>query len=114
MLNSKAMFFYLSSYYDAEKTDRYIANFAKKNKSSIKQNQFLKIYCFSFVGLIGSVGLSNLQFVDLNSGRNLFILGASLMAGLAISDWTNSHKDHIQTGIRFLKIFKFFTPERFL
>ena len=33
-------------------------------------------------GMIAAVGLSNLQFVDLNSSRNLFILGFSLFFGL--------------------------------
>ncbi len=33
-------------------------------------------------GLVAAVGLSNLQFVDLNSSRNLFILGFSLFFGL--------------------------------
>ena len=45
-------------------------------------------------GMITAVGLSNLQFVDLNSSRNLFILGFSLFFGLVSSnqciviDWT--------------------------
>ena len=34
-------------------------------------------------GLIAAVGLSNLQFVNLNNARNLFILGISLFAGLS-------------------------------
>lgn len=34
--------------------------------------------------MITSVGLSSLQFVDLNSPRNLFVLGFSLFVGLAI------------------------------
>ena len=33
-------------------------------------------------GMIAAVGLSNLQFVDLNSSRNLFILGFSIFFGL--------------------------------
>ena len=33
-------------------------------------------------GMIAAVGLSSLQFVDLNSSRNLFILGFSLFFGL--------------------------------
>ena len=35
------------------------------------------IFCVMF-GMIIAVGLSNLQFVDLNSTRNLFVLGFSL------------------------------------
>ena len=33
-------------------------------------------------GMISSVGLSNLQFVDLNSTRNLFVLGFSIFFSL--------------------------------
>ena len=35
------------------------------------------IFCFLF-GTIVAVGLSSLQFVDLNSGRNQFVLGFSI------------------------------------
>ena len=41
-------------------------------------------------GMIAGVGLSNLQFVDLNSSRNLFILGFSLFLGLV--SWCNMNK----------------------
>jgi xanthine/uracil permease len=34
-------------------------------------------------GMIASVGLSNLQFVNLNNARNLFIIGISFFAGLS-------------------------------
>ena len=33
-------------------------------------------------GMIAAVGLSNLQFVDLNSTRNLFVLGFSIFFSL--------------------------------
>ena len=36
-------------------------------------------------GLVSAVGLSNLQFVDMNSSRNLFILGFSIFFGLVIN-----------------------------
>ena len=39
------------------------------------------VYCVMF-GTIAAVGLSNLQFVDLNSTRNLFVLGFSMFIGL--------------------------------
>ena len=35
-------------------------------------------------GLIAAVGLSNLQFVNLNNSRNLFIIGIAFFAGLSI------------------------------
>lgn len=41
------------------------------------------MYC-TMLGMIAAVGLSNLQFVDLNSARNLFILGFSLFMGLSM------------------------------
>jgi solute carrier family 23 (nucleobase transporter), member 1 len=41
------------------------------------------MYCAMF-GMITSVGLSNLQFVNLNSARNLFIIGFSFFMGLSM------------------------------
>ncbi|CAG0917446.1 unnamed protein product [Notodromas monacha] len=75
------------------------------------------IFCTLF-GVIAAVGLSNLQFVDLNSTRNIFILGFSLFMGLvsesslrilvfahprlfAVPKWmqANSGKNIISTGL---------------
>lgn len=42
------------------------------------------IYCVLF-GLIIAVGLSNLQYVNLNSDRNLFIIGFSIYNALSIA-----------------------------
>jgi len=44
------------------------------------------MYCAMF-GMIASVGLSNLQFVNLNSARNLFIIGFSIFMGLSIPEY---------------------------
>ncbi len=41
------------------------------------------MYCVMF-GMIAGVGLSNLQFVSLNSARNLFVLGFALFMGLTL------------------------------
>ncbi|XP_064613847.1 solute carrier family 23 member 1-like isoform X2 [Liolophura sinensis] len=49
-------------------------------------------------GMVAAVGLSNLQFVDLNSSRNLFILGFSTFFGLSLPEWIDKHPDAIQTG----------------
>ena len=38
-------------------------------------------------GMIAAVGLSNLQFVDLNSTRNLFVLGFSIFFSLVCIDF---------------------------
>ncbi|KAL8130367.1 hypothetical protein V2J09_019522 [Rumex salicifolius] len=47
---------------------------------------FAAIYCVLF-GLVGSVGLSFLQFTNMNSLRSLFIIGVSLFLGLSIPDY---------------------------
>ncbi len=44
------------------------------------------MYCAMF-GMIAAVGLSNLQLVDLNSPRNLFIVGFSLFMGLSLPEY---------------------------
>ena len=49
-------------------------------------------------GVCTAVGLSTLQFVDLNSSRNLFILGSSLFLGLSVPKWVLDHPENIRTG----------------
>lgn len=50
-------------------------------------------------GMITAVGISNLQYVDMNSSRNLFVLGFSLMLGMAVPYWVKQNGDKaIQTG----------------
>ena len=44
------------------------------------------MYCAMF-GMIAAVGLSNLQLVDLNSARNLFILGFAFFMGLSVPEY---------------------------
>jgi nucleobase transporter 1/2 len=48
------------------------------------------MYCAMF-GMIAAVGLSNLQFVDLNSTRNLFILGFAFFMGLSVPEFFASN-----------------------
>ncbi|NOZ75998.1 MAG: xanthine permease [FCB group bacterium] len=48
------------------------------------------MYCAMF-GMITAVGLSNLQFVDLNSARNLFILGFAFFMGLSVPEYFSQH-----------------------
>ncbi len=48
------------------------------------------MYCAMF-GMIAAVGLSNLQLVDLNSPRNLFILGFAFFMGLSIPEYFDAH-----------------------
>src|ERR1700712_5370947 len=49
-------------------------------------------------GVCFAVCLSTLQFVFLNSSRNLFILGSSLFLGLSIPKWVLDHPERIKTG----------------
>ncbi|XP_077596561.1 solute carrier family 23 member 1 isoform X1 [Stigmatopora nigra] len=51
-----------------------------------------------FSGMITAVGLSNLQLVDLNSSRNLFVLGFSLFFGLTLPAYLDAHPKCIRTG----------------
>ncbi len=48
------------------------------------------MYCIMF-GMITAVGLSNLQMVDLNSVRNLFILGFAFFMGLSMPEYFASN-----------------------
>jgi len=48
------------------------------------------MYCAMF-GMITAVGLSNLQFVDLNSARNLFVLGFAFFMGLSLPEYFARH-----------------------
>ena len=53
-------------------------------------------------GIITAVGLSNLQFVDLNSTRNLFVLGFSIFFSLVLPKWMAAQQEAglspIETG----------------
>uniref|UniRef100_A0A8C1UBX0 Si:dkey-106n21.1 n=1 Tax=Cyprinus carpio TaxID=7962 RepID=A0A8C1UBX0_CYPCA len=42
-------------------------------------------------GMVAAVGISNLQYVDLNSSRNLLILGFSTFSGLVLPTWFHSN-----------------------
>lgn len=55
------------------------------------------MYCVMF-GMIASVGLSNLQFVDLNSPRNLFIIGFAIFMGLSVPGYFQSLEGPLLTG----------------
>ncbi|XP_032192449.1 solute carrier family 23 member 1 isoform X2 [Mustela erminea] len=56
------------------------------------------MFCTLF-GMITAVGLSNLQFVDMNSSRNLFVLGFSMFFGLTLPNYLESNPGTINTGI---------------
>jgi xanthine/uracil permease len=48
------------------------------------------MYCALF-GMIVAVGLSNLQFVDMNAPRNLFIIGFAFFMGLSMPVYMNAN-----------------------
>ncbi|TVU06441.1 hypothetical protein EJB05_49657 [Eragrostis curvula] len=54
--------------------------------ASIPFTIFAAIYCVLF-GYVGAVGLSFLQFTNMNSMRNLFIIGVSLFLGISIPEY---------------------------
>lgn len=54
--------------------------------ASIPFTIFAAVYCVLF-GLVASVGLSFLQFTNMNSTRNLFIVGVSFFLGLSIPEY---------------------------
>ncbi|XP_041531546.1 solute carrier family 23 member 1-like [Microtus oregoni] len=50
-------------------------------------------------GVISAVGISNLQYVDMNSSRNLFVFGFSIYCGLVIPNWVSENPEKLQTGV---------------
>jgi len=52
-------------------------------------------------GIITAVGVSNLQFVDMNSSRSICIFGFSLFFGVALPSWLQEgdNASKINTGI---------------
>ncbi|NWU65535.1 S23A1 protein, partial [Pterocles burchelli] len=56
------------------------------------------MFCTLF-GMITAVGLSNLQFVDMNSSRNLFVLGFAMFFGLTLPNYLDAHPKAINTGV---------------
>ena len=57
-------------------------------------------------GMVAAVGISTLKFIDMNSTRNLTILGLSLLLGLMVPQYINNPKnvDAIKTG-QYTRIF---------
>nr|XP_003221103.1 PREDICTED: solute carrier family 23 member 1 isoform X1 [Anolis carolinensis]XP_016849220.1 PREDICTED: solute carrier family 23 member 1 isoform X1 [Anolis carolinensis]XP_016849221.1 PREDICTED: solute carrier family 23 member 1 isoform X1 [Anolis carolinensis]XP_016849222.1 PREDICTED: solute carrier family 23 member 1 isoform X1 [Anolis carolinensis] len=54
---------------------------------------------FVTFGIITAVGVSNLQYVDMNSSRNLFIFGFSVFTGLTLPYWVQNNSHMLETGI---------------
>ncbi|XP_056016271.1 solute carrier family 23 member 1-like isoform X2 [Ostrea edulis] len=49
-------------------------------------------------GMIMTVGLSNLQFVDMSSPRNIFVVGVSICVGQTLPTWLTVNHSDINTG----------------
>ena len=58
----------------------------------------LYVFMFPSPGLIVAVGISNLQYVDLNSSRNLFIVGFAFLMGMSLPEWMRNNPGAINTG----------------
>ncbi|XP_059051571.1 solute carrier family 23 member 2 [Achroia grisella] len=56
------------------------------------------LFCVMF-GMISAFGLSALQYVNLNSSRNLYIIGFSLFFPLVLTRWMSAHSGVINTGV---------------
>nr|XP_023920826.1 nucleobase-ascorbate transporter 1 isoform X2 [Quercus suber] len=70
---------------------------------------FAALYCILF-GLVASVGLSFLQFTNMNSMRNLIITGLSLFLGISIPQffneyWNPSHRGLVHTNAGWFNAF---------
>ncbi|XP_042192336.1 solute carrier family 23 member 3 isoform X2 [Callorhinchus milii] len=52
-----------------------------------------------------AVGVSYFQFTDIDSGRNIFIIGFAVFMALLVPRWFLQHPQHISTGVRSLDIF---------
>ncbi|XP_049869506.1 solute carrier family 23 member 2 isoform X2 [Pectinophora gossypiella] len=59
------------------------------------------LFCVMF-GMISAFGLSALQYVNLHSSRNLYIIGFSLFFPLVLTRWMAAHSGVIQTGVEAL------------
>ncbi|XP_077452465.1 xan_ur_permease domain-containing protein isoform X1 [Stigmatopora argus] len=50
-------------------------------------------------GVIAAAGISNLQYSDLNSSRNIFVFGFAMFSGLVIPNWILKNPTAISTGV---------------
>ncbi|XP_047341408.1 nucleobase-ascorbate transporter 1 [Impatiens glandulifera] len=67
--------------------------------ASIPLPIFFALYCVLF-GLVGSVGLSFLQFTNMNSMRNLIITGVSLFLGISIPQFFDQNQNYNRGIVR--------------
>lgn len=69
------------------------------------------MYCWLRAGLIFSVGLSNLQYVDMSKMRNVFVPAIAIFIGLAVPTWIKENAQHIKTGALSLYLCSFRTVD---
>ena len=50
------------------------------------------------LGTLIAVGVATLHYVDMESPRNVTVLGLTFMMGLAIPQWVNAEPGRINTG----------------
>ncbi|RDX91444.1 Nucleobase-ascorbate transporter 1, partial [Mucuna pruriens] len=77
--------------------------------ASIPLPIFAALYCILF-GLVASVGISFLQFTNLNSMRNLIIIGLTLFLGISVPQffnqyWTPSRRGLVHTNAGWFNAF---------
>ena len=58
-------------------------------------------------GMITAVGLSSLQYVSLDSVRNLFVLGSAIFMGMVIPNWVKLNQGKVSVGKSRRMIFHF-------
>ncbi|XP_038141954.1 solute carrier family 23 member 1-like [Cyprinodon tularosa] len=51
-------------------------------------------------GVISAAGISNLQFTDMNSSRNIFVFGFSIFTALVIPNWIAKNPGILETGVK--------------
>ncbi|XP_005805703.1 solute carrier family 23 member 1-like isoform X1 [Xiphophorus maculatus] len=51
-------------------------------------------------GVICAAGISNLQFTDMNSSRNIFVFGFSMFSALVIPNWIMKNPGVLETGVK--------------
>ncbi|XP_036003519.1 solute carrier family 23 member 1-like isoform X1 [Fundulus heteroclitus] len=51
-------------------------------------------------GVIAAAGITNLQFTDMNSSRNIFVFGFSIFSALVIPNWIMKNPGALATGVK--------------
>ena len=65
--------------------------------ASLPQAMVSGLFCVMF-SIIAAIGISQLQFVNLNSPRNIFIMGFGLYMSLSIQDYFTSYQAKNNAG----------------